>query len=60
MIYENKNIKFKKLNSFMKPKSVQLFQTRNKTSSSWLILGILSRSSFSSNVFRNYVTTCNT
>src|SRR5687767_13093062 len=42
MIYENKNIKFKKLNSFMKPKSVQLFQTRNKTSSSWLILGILS------------------
>jgi MFS family permease len=42
MIDENKNNKFKKLNNFMKPKSVQLFPTNNKTSSSWLILGILS------------------
>ena len=60
MIYQNKNIKFKKLNNFMKPKSVQLFQTNNKTSSSWLILGILSSALLSSNVFRDYVITCNT
>jgi predicted MFS family arabinose efflux permease len=32
----------KKLNSFMMIKSVQLLRTNNKTSSSWLILGILS------------------
>jgi len=32
----------KKLNSFMVIKSVQLLRTNNKTSSSWLILGILS------------------
>jgi len=33
---------FKKLNNIMIIKSVQLFRTNNKTSSSWVILGILS------------------
>jgi MFS family permease len=33
---------FRKLNDIMIMKSVQLFRTNNKTSSSWLILGILS------------------
>lgn len=40
MSNKRKNIKYKKLNSFMKPKSVQLFKTDNKTS--WFILAILS------------------
>lgn len=40
MSNERKNLKYKKLNSFMKPKSVQLFKTDNKTS--WFILAILS------------------
>jgi MFS family permease len=43
MIYERKNIKFKKINTFIASKSVQLPQTNNKTSSSaWLTLAILS------------------
>ncbi|HYJ01829.1 MAG TPA: MFS transporter [Nitrososphaeraceae archaeon] len=42
MIDENKIIRFKKLNSFIKPKSVQLFQYNNKAVSPWLILGLLS------------------
>ena len=41
MTDERKNMKFKKLNSYIKPKYVQLFQNNNK-SSAWLILGILS------------------
>ena len=40
MIDEHKNMKIK-LNSFITSKSVQLFQTKNKTSS-WFILAILS------------------
>jgi len=40
MINEHKNIKYKKLNRFMKPKLVQLFKTDNKIS--WYILAILS------------------
>src|ERR671915_1934147 len=43
MIYERKNMKFKKINTFIASKSVQLPQTNNKTSSSaWLTLAILS------------------
>ena len=42
MIDESKIIRFKKLNSFIKPKSVQLFQYNNKAVSPWLILGLLS------------------
>ena len=58
MIDEHKNMKLK-LNSFIASKSVQLSQTKNKTSS-WFILSILSSISFSSNVFRNNVTSSNT
>ena len=50
MIDESKIIRFKKLNSFIKPKSVQLFQYNNKAVSPWLILGLLS-STLSGNVF---------
>ena len=51
MIDESKIIRFKKLNSFIKPKSVQLFQYNNKAVLPWLILGLLSIYSLSGNVF---------
>ena len=51
MIDESKIIRFKKLNSFIKPKSVQLFQYNNKAGLPWLILGLLSGTLLSGNVF---------